>query len=144
MKNHDPPLNNNKIERLFSHNNKNLPLDKHYNKPLDFVLHEEFDKAILALTIDPTKQQEIEIKNQKEKITELQQKNQRISRLETNQKLTEDALNTLMYIASGKEWGYSDQDIVNLWKKFIPNFNRLHQMEKEEWTKKNMIKKSRP
>jgi len=77
MKNHDPPLNNNKIERLFSHNNKNLPLDKHYNKPLDFVLHEEFDKAILALTIDPTKQQEITIiKQQKElsKVEKLEQK----------------------------------------------------------------------
>jgi len=74
MKNHEPALNNNKIERLFSHNNKNLPLDKHYNKPLDFVLHEEFDKAILALTIDPTKKQEIEIKNQKEQISEFDRK----------------------------------------------------------------------
>jgi len=83
MKNHEPPLNNNKIERLFSHNNKNLPLDKHYNKPLDHVLHEEFDKAILALTIDPTKKQEIEIMHQKEKITELEEKNQRIDELES-------------------------------------------------------------
>jgi len=83
MKNHEPPLNNNKIERLFSHNNKNLPLDKHYNKPLDHVLHEEFDKAILALTIDPTKKQEIEIIHQKEKITELEEKNQRIDELES-------------------------------------------------------------
>ena len=69
MKNHDPPLNNNKIERLFSHNNKDLPLDKHYNKPLDFVLHEEFDKAVLALTIDPTKQQEIIIEKQQKELS---------------------------------------------------------------------------
>ena len=73
MKNHDPPLNNNKIERLFSHNNKNLPLDKHYNKPLDHVLHEEFDKAILALTIDPTKQQEITIEKQKKELSKIEE-----------------------------------------------------------------------
>ena len=82
MKNHEPPLNNNKIERLFSHNNKNLPLDKHYNKPLDAVLHEEFDKAILALTIDPTKKQGVEIEEQQKKITELSLRDNRIEALE--------------------------------------------------------------
>jgi len=61
MKNHDPPLHNNKIERMFSHNSKTLPLDSVYNKPEDQVLHEEFDKAVLALTIDSTKRQKIEI-----------------------------------------------------------------------------------
>jgi len=90
MKNHEPPLNVNKIERLFSHNNKNLPLDKHYNKPLDHVLHEEFDKAILALTIDPTKQQEITIKNQKEKITNLDKKEDEIRWLLLKQQQTEE------------------------------------------------------
>jgi len=96
MKNHEPPLNNNKIERLFSHNNKNLPLDKHYNKPLDFVLHEEFDKAILALTIDPTKRQEITINNQKEKITELEEKEDEIKFLLLKQKETEEAIHEIM------------------------------------------------
>jgi len=96
MKNHEPPLNNNKIERLFSHNNKNLPLDKHYNKPLDFVLHEEFDKAILALTIDPTKKQEVKIEEQKKKITELEQKEDEIRWLLLKQKETEEAIHEIM------------------------------------------------
>jgi len=70
MKNHEPPLNNNKIERLFSHNNKN------------FVLHAEFDKAVLALTIDPTKKQRIKIEEQQKKITELSERDERIGELE--------------------------------------------------------------
>lgn len=60
-----------------------------------------------------------------EKIAELESKNQRISSLENKQKLTEDALNTLMYVANGKSWGYTDQDIDKLWKEFIPKFNKV-------------------
>jgi len=96
MKNHDPPLNNNKIERLFSHNNKNLPLDKHYNKPLDAVLHEEFDKAILALTVDPTERQKAELERKQKKIDELEEKNHRITNLESNQIQLRDIIDSLV------------------------------------------------
>jgi len=118
MKNHDPPLHNNKIERMFSHNSKTLPLDSVYNKPEDQVLHEEFDKAILELTIDPTQRQKVE----------LEQNHKTISKLTTNQKRIdklEDALNTLMFIANGKEWGDSDEDVNKLWKEFNPKFHEI-------------------
>ena len=96
MKNHDPPLNNNKIERLFSHNNKNLPLDKHYNKPLDTVLHEEFDKAILALTVDPTQRQKAELERKQKKIDDLEEKNHRITTLESDQIKLRDVIDSLV------------------------------------------------
>ncbi len=86
MKNHDPPLNNNKIERLFSHNNKDLPLDKHYNKPLDDVLHEEFDKAKLALTIDSSEQDKLTIEKQQEEITKIQELEQKLEQSKHNKR----------------------------------------------------------
>ena len=118
MKNHDPPLHNNKIERMFSHNSKTLPLDSVYNKPEDQVLHEEFDKAVLDLTIDPTQKQKIELEKNQQKINKLVINQKRIDKLE-------DALNTLMYIASGKGWGYSDEEINDLWEKFTPKFRAI-------------------
>jgi len=126
MKNHEPPLNNNKIERLFSHNNKEMPLDKHYNKPLDFVLHEEFDKAVLALTIDPTKQQEITIKNQKEKITELSQKEAEIEWLTEKVKDTEKFVGEIMkalYDGTGKMVSENKME------------QQITDKEREEWKK---------
>jgi len=41
-------------------------------------LHTEFDKAIAALTIDPTQRQELEIQKKNKEITQLQSKNQKI------------------------------------------------------------------
>ncbi len=87
MKNHDPPLNNNKIERLFSHNNRDLPLDKHYNKPLDDVLHVEFVKAIPELTIDPTERQKAKIQMLEKEKSEIEQKNEDL--LEYKRKIDE-------------------------------------------------------
>ena len=118
MKNHDPPLHNNKIERMFSHNSKVLPLDSGYNKPEDQVLHEEFDKAVLDLTIDPTEKQKVELEENQQKINGLVRNQKRIDKLE-------DALNTLMFIANGKDWGYSDGDMDKLWKEFNPKFHEI-------------------
>jgi len=78
MKNHEPRLNDNKIERMFSHYSKRMPQDKSYNKPIMDELHTEFDKAIAALTIDPTQRQELEIQKKNKEITQLQSKNQKI------------------------------------------------------------------
>lgn len=57
-----------------------------------------------------------------------QRQNARITELEKNQKRIdklEDALNTLMFIANGKEWGNSDKDIDRLWEQFNPKFHEI-------------------
>jgi len=118
-------------EKLINHVGV-VQLDGSYFKPTKEQMFEAYQKTISGLTIDQAEKHKAQIESQQKEITELQEKNQRISRLETNQKLTEEALNTLMYIASGKEWGYSDQDIANLWKKFIPNFNSFLRATKDK------------
>jgi len=103
---------------MFSHNSKTTPLDSAYNKPEDQVLHEEFDKAILDLTIDPTQRQKVELEQSQQKINGLVRSQKRIDKLE-------DALNTLMFIANGKDWGHSDGDINKLWEQFNPKFKEI-------------------
>ena len=122
MKNHEPPLNVNKIERLFSHNNKNLPLDKHYNKPLDFVLHEEFDKAILALTIDSTERQKITIEKQQKELSKTKV-------LEESVKIIQkEYVESLDMIFQSLQTGASDLglDISNVkpWQKMKPELQK--------------------
>jgi len=121
MKNHDPPLNNNKIERLFSHNNKNLPLDKHYNKPLDAVLHEEFDKAILALTVDPTKKQEITIEKQEKELSRTKVLEEAVKQMQ------EEYVEGLDTIFRSLQTGASDMGLDfsdEAWKKMKPELQQ--------------------
>jgi len=68
----------------------------------------EFEKDLI---IDSTERQ-------KARITELEKNQNRIDKLE-------DALNTLMFIANGKEWSHSDEDINKLWKQFNPKFHEI-------------------
>jgi hypothetical protein len=86
MKNHEPPLNDNKIERMFSHSSKRLPLDKHYNKPEDMILHEEFDKAKAALTIDSTERMKVQLEDSKIKRDEFQELKKSVAELKEEAK----------------------------------------------------------
>jgi len=88
MKNHEPRLNDNMIERMFSHTSKRLPLDKGYNKPEMDVLHDEFAKAIVALTISDEMRNKLELQKQRTKIDELEEKQRKIEQLEKNQNAT--------------------------------------------------------
>jgi len=72
-------VNSNIAEKLMAHKNG---LDGNYLKPTREDCFKEFYKAVHELTIDPTERQEIEIKDQKEKITELSSKEDRIKVLE--------------------------------------------------------------
>jgi len=68
----------------------------------------EFEKDLI---IDSTERQ-------KARISELEKDKIRIDKLE-------DALNTLMFIANGKEWDHTDGDINKLWKEFNPKFHEI-------------------
>jgi len=95
-----------------------IPLDNTYFTPTLDRIFAEFKKAIQELTIDPTIRQKALIAKQKEEISELEKDKRRIDKLE-------DALSTLMFIANGKDWGYTDGDINKLWKEFNPKFNEI-------------------
>jgi len=72
-------VNSNIAEKLMAHKRG---LDGVYLQPTKEDCFAEFEKAIPALTVDPTERQKIEIKNQKEKITELSERDERIETLE--------------------------------------------------------------
>ena len=92
MKNHEPRLNDNKIERMFSHYSKRMPQDRSYNKPIMDELHTEFDKAIPALTIDPTQRQKLEIQKKDQEIGELKEKEWVIDQLHDKVQTLEEYL----------------------------------------------------
>jgi len=80
----------------------------------DFV-----SKVVLNKDLGNTiKKIEKESKKSNKKIEELEKDKRRIDKLE-------DALNTLMFIANGKDWGYSDVDMDKLWKQFNPKFHEI-------------------
>jgi len=61
--------------------------------------------------------------------TKLEKGEKRIDKLE-------DALNTLMFIANGKEWGYSDADINKIWDQFNPKFHEILDEAKKSGSKR--------
>jgi len=86
-------VNSNIAEKLMAHKRG---LDGNYLKPTREECFKEFYKAVHEITIDPTERQEIEIKDQKEKITELSQKEDEIKWLLLKQKETEEAIHEIM------------------------------------------------
>ena len=103
MDKHDP----NFAKKLTGQKGYLLQYDRMTDKEkLDKYL--EFEKDLI---IDPTERQ-------KARISELEKNQTRIDKLE-------DALNTLMFIANGKDWGHTDGDINKLWKEFNPKFNEI-------------------
>jgi len=122
-------INSNIVEKLLGHRNG---LDGHYFTPTREESFKEFRKAIADLTLDPTKRQAKEIDLQQVKITELSSKEDRIGELEKKQEFTEDALNTLLQIQSGKEWGWGDKEVNALWKEFSVKFNKFLKATKKE------------
>ena len=61
--------------------------------------------------------------------------------LEKKQELTEDALNTLLQIASGKEWGHSDEEVTAQWDDFSIKFNKFLKLPKKERIKKTLLRR---
>jgi len=122
-------VNSNIAEKLMAHKNG---LDGRYLTPTREQCFKEFKKAIIDLTINPAKRQEVELESQQKEITELQEKNQRISNLEVKQELTEDALNTLLQAASGKKWGHTDEEVAGVWDIFTVKFNKFLKATKDK------------
>lgn len=115
-------VNNNIAEKLLGHKRG---LEGTYLTPTREESFKEFKKAINDLTIDPTKRQELEIEEKQKELTVLQKSNKRIGELEKKQNYTEDALNTLLQIQSGKEWGWPEKDVNRMWKEFNVKFNKF-------------------
>jgi len=78
----------------------------------------EFEKDLI---IDPTERQ-------KARITELEKDKIRIDKLE-------DTLSTLMFIANGKDWGYTDGDINKLWTQFQEKFDEVNKLAQKSGSK---------
>lgn len=68
-------LNANIAEKLMAHKRG---LDGTYLAPTKEECFNEFRKAIMVLTVDPTERQKLEIKKKEEEITELQEVNQKL------------------------------------------------------------------
>jgi len=111
MSRHDP----NFAKKLAGQKGYLLQYDRMTDKEkLDKYL--EFEKDLI---IDPTERQ-------KARITELEKDKVRIDKLE-------DTLDTLLYAASGKGWGYTDADVKKLWVKFQEKFREVNKLrEKNE------------
>lgn len=119
-------VNSNIAEKLMAHKKG---LDGNYLKPTREECFKEFYKAVHELTIDPTERQKIEIKDQKEKITELSQKEVEIEWLTEKVKDTEKFVGEIMkalYDGTGK----------------MVSENRMEQVTPDgEKRKKELIKK---
>ncbi len=84
-------INSNIVEKLLGHRNG---LDGHYFTPTREESFKEFKKAIADLTLDPTKRQAKEIELQQVKITELSKRDDRIKKLEADQKQLREVLDS--------------------------------------------------
>jgi len=82
------------------------------NSKLDEIEKEIRDKKLEQF--DPTKH-----------FYDMAQLKQRVEKIEDEQKNDLDVVNTLMYIANGKDWGYSKKDIDELWKDLIPKLRPI-------------------
>jgi len=122
-------VNSNIAEKLMAHKRG---LDGNYLKPTREECFKEFYKTVLALTIDPTKRQEIEIESQQKKITELSQKEDEIRWLLLKQKETDEAIHEIMKGVHDGTW-----KIVSEYKAEQIMTNK----EREEF-KKNLVKKN--
>ena len=97
-----------------------LTLDEQLDKYL------EFEKDLI---IDSTERQKRIIDEKDRKIADIEKDKIRIDKLE-------DALNTLMFIANGKDWGYSDADIDKIWDQFNPKFHEILDEAKKSGSKR--------
>jgi len=53
--------------------------------------------------------------------------------MEVERKNQNDVLNTLMFIANGRDWGYSKENIDELWKGLTPKLNKaIKQMNEQK------------
>jgi len=118
-------------EKLINHIGV-VQLDGAYFTPTKEQMFEAYQKVISGLTIDQTEKQESLIESQKKKITELSKKDNQIqelakklAKIESDQKNNHDVFNTLMSIANGPSWGYSQENIDELWKKINPKINKV-------------------
>jgi len=100
-------VNSNVAEKLMAHKRG---LDGVYLQPTRDECFKEFEKAIPVLTVDPSERQKIEIKDQKEKITELSQKEDEIRWLLLKQKETEEAIHEIMKGVHDGTWKIVSED----------------------------------
>ena len=96
------------------------------------TLEEQLDKYLefeKDLIIDSTERQKRIIDEKDRKIADIEKDKIRIDKLE-------DALNTLMFIANGKDWGWTDDDINKLWGEFNPKFHEILDEAKKNGSKR--------
>ena len=64
---------------------------------------------------------------------ELKAVKERVAKMESERKNQNDVFNTLMCIANGRDWGYSKENIDELWKNLTPKLNiAIKQMNEQK------------
>lgn len=79
------------VERLLSHKSRSIRLDSSYFRPKESDLFEVYKKAIPSLTIDKSSRLQVELEQNKERLTKLENvKDRRIEDLESDMRLIKE------------------------------------------------------
>ena len=95
-------------------------------------LWDEIEPEILIYDLTKKDNQIKELKKANSKIDDL---SKTVEEVKEQQFKTQDALDTLLQAASGKEWGWSDEDVNRVWEIFNTKFHEILDEAKKSGSK---------
>jgi len=96
-------------------------LTGHKNQLEEYNRYSDEKKLEMYQQLEP----ELYVFFKKPESEELKSIKEKLAKIEDEQKNGLDVVNTLMYIANGRGWGYSKESIDELWKEINPKLNRV-------------------
>jgi len=103
-------------------------LTGHKNQLEEYNRYSDEKKLEMYQQLEP----ELYVFFKKPESEEIKSIREELGKLKTDQKNEHDVVNSLMFIANGPKWGYSQENIDDIWKDLLPKLNKVIKQMNEQ------------